>query len=33
MPLDAVARVPEMIAFADSVDLTAARKFLEREWT
>jgi len=33
MPLDAVARVPEMIAFAEAVDLTAATEFLEREWT
>lgn len=33
MPLDAVARVPEMIAFAEAVDLTATREFLEREWT
>ena len=32
MPLDAVARVPEMVAFAEAVDLAAARDFLEREW-
>ena len=31
-PLDAVERVPEMVAFAQTVDLTAARAFLQREW-
>lgn len=32
MPLDAVARVPEMIAFAQSVDLGETAAFLRREW-
>jgi hypothetical protein len=33
VPLDAVHRVPELVAFAESVDLEPARRFLERHWS
>ncbi len=32
LPLDAVARVPEMVAFAESVDIAPAVAFLRRHW-
>jgi len=32
LPLDAVARVPEMVAFAESVDLGPTIEFLRRHW-
>ncbi len=33
VPLDAVHRVPELVAFAEAVDLEPARRFLERHWS